>query len=135
MNKLTYDEFREEVVDRWENGEVNELEAERCIKRTNPPTEDHVTYDIISEHEYYEQLYKNVIDKEDLVHLLSSLDIEKDEVISDNLTIVLATYFSEHMERPEDDPEDTDFGWGRWVMERTEATIDYMADQILKKLK
>lgn len=73
------------------------------------------------------------VNKEDLIHILSSLDIERDTA-SDNLSIVLATYFSEHMDRPEDDPDDDEFGWGEWVIDQTENTIEYMAEQILERI-
>ena len=47
---------------------------------------------------------------------------------SDNLTIVLATYFSKHMDRPENDPDDPDLGWGgKWVRGKTEAALDIIA--------
>jgi hypothetical protein len=47
---------------------------------------------------------------------------------SDNLAIALATYFSDHCDRPEDDEEDADnYYWGEWVMQKTDEALDLIA--------
>ncbi len=45
----------------------------------------------------------------------------------DNLAIVLASYFSAHMDRPKDDPDDVDTGWGVWVIDRTNRALELIA--------
>ena len=48
----------------------------------------------------------------------------------DNLTVILATYFSDHMERPENDKNDPDLGWGPWVMQKTNEALDRIVAHI-----
>jgi len=40
----------------------------------------------------------------------------------DNVAIALASYFSDHLDRPEDDEEGED-GWGVWVIEQTNNEV------------
>jgi hypothetical protein len=54
---------------------------------------------------------------------------------SDNLAIVLATYFSEHMDRPENDPENTDLGWGEWVLKKTDEALALIHAAVEKAAK
>jgi hypothetical protein len=51
---------------------------------------------------------------------------------ADTLGVVLCTYFSRHLDRPDDDLE-TDFGWGEWVIRKTEEALDLLADDLLGK--
>lgn len=44
----------------------------------------------------------------------------------DNVATALASYFSDHLDRPEDDEEGED-GWGIWVIEQTNITLDAIA--------
>ena len=44
----------------------------------------------------------------------------------DNVATALAAYFSDHLDRPEDDEEGED-GWGIWVIEQTNITLDAIA--------
>lgn len=44
----------------------------------------------------------------------------------DNVATALATYFSDHLDRPEGDEEGED-GWGVWVIEQTNITLDAIA--------
>lgn len=68
------------------------------------------------------------MNKEELIHRLSVASVE--EGYSDNLSIVLASYFERHEDRPKDDPIDTELGWGVWVIEKTEEAIEYITEQI-----
>lgn len=51
---------------------------------------------------------------------------------TDNVAIALASYFSRHLRRPGDDPDDPDSGWGEWVLQQTYATLDAMATTVLR---
>lgn len=53
---------------------------------------------------------------EHIRNVVGGIDVESG-IGSDNLAIVLCTYFSEHAAWPENDPE-TDNGWGEWVEKR-----------------
>lgn len=45
----------------------------------------------------------------------------------DNLAVILASYFSRHMDRPEDDKDDPELNWGPWVMKKTDEALDRIA--------
>ena len=69
------------------------------------------------------------IDRDDI----GCMEVEK--VNGDNLTIVLSSYFSDHMNRPKEDEnsEDEDnFYWGDWVEKKTNEALDLIANQINK---
>ena len=51
------------------------------------------------------------------------INVEDCEGAGDNLAIVLATYFSDHRERPADDKNDPETGWGEWVIEKTNRAL------------
>jgi hypothetical protein len=57
------------------------------------------------------------------------LDIERNRVGCDNLAIALASYFDKHVDRPEDDPIDSEVGWGVWVMAKSNEALDIIAEQ------
>lgn len=73
------------------------------------------------------------VTKQEIIHILNSLDVENGG-FSDNLSIVLATYFEEHLDRPEDDIEHPEFGWGNWTIKKTDEAFEYMAEQILERI-
>ena len=53
--------------------------------------------------------------------------------LGDNVAIAFATYFSDHPERPSDDPPDEDSGsWGQWVVEKTNDALDRMAEVLVE---
>lgn len=56
----------------------------------------------------------------------------RSEWFTDNLAIAICTYWNEHMDRPEDDPIDEDYGWGKWVVEQYEATMDRIVAAVEK---
>ena len=56
---------------------------------------------------------------------IASVQIEGDPN-SDNLAIALCAYFSDHQDRPADDP-DTENGWGKWVEEKTNLALERIA--------
>lgn len=47
----------------------------------------------------------------------------------DNLAIVLVSYFEDHIDRPLDDPNDEETGWGVWSIKKTEEALDHIAEQ------
>lgn len=52
-------------------------------------------------------------------------------VIADNLSLVLASYFSLHDDRPEDDEENEDnYYHGDWVMGKVDEALDLIAEQL-----
>lgn len=59
---------------------------------------------------------------QDLRSRLADVSVEG-EPCSDNLAIVICTYFERHLERPEDDPE-SDYGWGEWTLRKTDEALD-----------
>lgn len=62
-----------------------------------------------------------------LKYIIAGTDIEKG--ISDNLSIVLASYFDGHLDRPEDD-EENEYGFGVWSTEKTNEAIDILVSEI-----
>jgi len=59
---------------------------------------------------------------------LGNAFVEKDSM-SDNLAIVLCTYFERHPCRPDDDKE-TENGWGKWVEQKTDTALDLIIEQL-----
>ena len=53
---------------------------------------------------------------------------EPDRADSDNVAIVLCTYFNSLPECPEDEEDDDETGWKPWVIERCNAALVSMAE-------
>jgi len=68
------------------------------------------------------------VDKQRLRNELGSFLVE-DDGTPDTLAIVLCTYFSDHRERPKDDP-DTENGWGQWVEYKTNDALEELANLV-----
>lgn len=71
------------------------------------------------------------IDSDDLMRCY--VECTKAGSMVDNLAIALCTYFSDHMDRPEEDEatEDEDNGyWGDWVSKK----CDEAGEEIIKQL-
>jgi hypothetical protein len=69
----------------------------------------------------------------DLINRLAGVQVEDLDPSygpSDNLAIVLCSYFEKHGHRPVDDPE-TENGWGEWVIQKYERAMEL----ILKEVK
>jgi hypothetical protein len=71
------------------------------------------------------------MDRQRLRNLIGGIDMEPvGKMTSDNLAIALCTYFTDHMDRPEPDP-DGEHGWGEWVVKMTDAALDRVTDQVI----
>ena len=56
-------------------------------------------------------------------------------VTDDNLAIALCTYFSNHLDRPDDDHSiEDELEWGKWVIEKTNDLIDRTIQEILDEV-
>jgi hypothetical protein len=70
-----------------------------------------------------------MIDKNVLRMVLGGSSVE-DVDLSDTLAIALATYFSDHRDRPNPDPED-ESGWGEWVVGKTNAALTLITKELI----
>ena len=68
------------------------------------------------------------MDSTELRNKIGCLHVE-DAPISDNLAIVLCSYFEKHLDRPADDPE-SEHGWGEWVEKKTNEALDMIGKQL-----
>lgn len=75
-----------------------------------------------------------MVDKQRLRNIIGGCDVE-DGLWMDNLAIVLCTYFSDHMDRPDPDPESDDSGWGEWVTEKTNQALTRITEAVLKEIE
>ena len=51
---------------------------------------------------------------------------------TDNLAIIIVSYFDEHLARPDDDEEDEErAGWGVWSLEKTDQLLDRITDEVM----
>lgn len=74
--------------------------------------------------------------EEKLLHrrnFVGSIHVEKGEasVMSDNLAIVLCSYFEGHVDRPEYDEIDPDKGWSKWALQKTDEALDIIAAELM----
>lgn len=59
---------------------------------------------------------------------IGCINVEDGGARGDNLAIVLASYFSAREDRPKDDPDDVDTGWGVWVIDKTNRALERIAE-------
>lgn len=57
--------------------------------------------------------------------------MKKDDCTDDNLAIVIASYFEEHLDKPKNAEIDDEIGWSFWAVEKTNCLLD----RIIKILK
>jgi hypothetical protein len=61
---------------------------------------------------------------EELRHKIAAIPMVGTNPMDDNLAIALCTYFSDHPDRPENDEDTGETGWGDWVEQQYKATLD-----------
>lgn len=71
--------------------------------------------------------------KEELRNLIANVTAG-DMVPADCVGIALASYFEDHMDRPDDD-EIGEYGWSVWATKQTDHTLDAIVDVIYPLLK
>lgn len=54
----------------------------------------------------------------------------EESTMSDLLVTVLCTYFEKHIDRPVDDPQDDEEGWGKWAIAKTDNAIKFIAEDV-----
>lgn len=74
------------------------------------------------------------ITKDELTHILRTSNVEN-TTDSDNLATILVDYFEDHIDRPRDDEQHEETGWGQWSMKKAMESADHIAEQILNKLE
>lgn len=74
-----------------------------------------------------------MIDKVALRNQIESLPVNSEESIydEDNVAIALATYFESREDCPDND-EDSETGWSRWAIEKTNEVLDRIVLCLLK---
>ena len=65
------------------------------------------------------------------VDILLGTDIE-DGNSSDNLAVAICAYFDSHMSRPDNDEDDAETAWEKWVQSKYERTVELL-NQALKE--
>ena len=69
-------------------------------------------------------------------NLVGCLNVEERTSVlgaADDLGIVLACYFEGHVDRPADDPDDDETGFGVWASEKAYAALEMIAAEVCKK--
>ena len=72
--------------------------------------------------------------RQELKNVIGGCLIEDGPMV-DNVAIVLCTYFSDHTDRPENDPEDGESNWGVWVLDKYEKAMELIVDEIADHVK
>lgn len=67
--------------------------------------------------------------KEEKRNYIGNIFVE-DDPLTDNLAIVLVSYFEQHINRPENDPIDDQVGWGQWAVEKANEALDMIVQAI-----
>jgi hypothetical protein len=58
------------------------------------------------------------------------------DVEVENLAIIIASYFSRHYQRPEDDEENEDnYHWGTWVLNQTNRYEQQLLEELCRSRK
>ena len=70
------------------------------------------------------------MDKQALRNAIGGMPIQGERMY-DTVAIALCSYFSDHLERPEED-HDTEHGWGQWVEEKANKALDELTDVVLR---
>lgn len=74
-------------------------------------------------------------DFEKMAERIVGVDVE-DRTHSDNLAIVLCTYFSGHIERPDGDEDDMDEGgWSPWTIEKYHGAKNLLSSHVSSALR
>ena len=66
----------------------------------------------------------------ELISVIGCAMVEDDCPNYDNLGVVLASYFSDHMNRPDNDPIDDEVGWGEWVLDKSNKAMELIAIEV-----
>lgn len=64
-------------------------------------------------------------------NLLGGLPVEAGN--SDNLAIVLCSYFERHLDHPEEREMDDELGWTKWALKKTDEALDLIVEELRKK--
>lgn len=82
--------------------------------------------------------YLNEKSVKEIIDRLLATPVEKQNGYQgsyDNLAIMICTYWDENPEKPENDPEDEERGWGEWVMKKYDETIEMLKSELLQESK
>lgn len=62
--------------------------------------------------------------EEEWCNLLGNVPVDDMRGTTDNLAVALCSYFEKHEARPDDDPDDSELGWGEWVLGMTQDMLN-----------
>lgn len=72
-------------------------------------------------------------ERENLRHIISSIDAGDGAKPCDNLVIALASYFERCVDCPDDELDE--HGWQPWAIEQTDITINRIVDAVIDYAK